>query len=125
MNAVQAVNEDRLLSPGGYSMKYLNTTRTIPVILFVALTLLAGGLTGCAGGDMATVRIKIALPNHEVVYKPGFTDHLLAFLTFSAPLKADPPPVENPAIDTIQVMVSGPGCRPSPRTRMLSTVTSS
>jgi len=77
-------------------------------VLCVSLSCVAL-VTGCAGGDTATVRINISLASREVAFTPGIADRIIAFFTFSAPLEADTPPVESPAIDTIRVTVSGPG----------------
>jgi hypothetical protein len=77
-------------------------------VLCVSLSCVAL-VTGCAGGDTATVRINISLPSREVAFTPGITDRILAFFTFSEALKADPPPAETPPIDTVRVTVSGPG----------------
>jgi len=81
--------------------------RSVPAFFLLVYVFFA--FTGCTGGDTATVRINISLPSHEVAFKPGIADRIIAFFTLSKALKADPPPAEDPPIDTIRVTVSGPG----------------
>lgn len=79
------------------------------ILLAIVIVCSSISITGCAGGDTATVRINISLPSRDVAFTPGITDRILAFFTFSEALKADPPPAETPPIDTVRVTVSGPG----------------
>ncbi len=90
-------------------MKYLNTTRKIPVILFVALTLIVGGLSGCAGGDMATVTISIGNYVAPVSERTPLLDRILAVFTFAREANAQPAPW------SFELTITGPGMIPITR----------
>lgn len=65
-------------------------------------------VTGCAGGDMAKVRINISLPSNKIAHSPTIIDRMLSFLTLGTMLNAEPPPIDGPEINIVLVTVSGP-----------------
>ena len=81
---------------------------------FLLLTLFTASflVTGCSGGDMTTVTINIG--NHFAkADRPSIVDRILAFLTFSTRLQADPPSV---FFNRIDLTVSGAGMETINRT---------
>jgi len=90
-----------------YAVRSLFSSSIICICLFGALL-----VTGCAGGDMAKVTINIG--NHVAkTDRPSIVDRILAFLTFSTRLQADPPSVFFKRID---LAVSGTGMETIERT---------
>ncbi|HSV95630.1 MAG TPA: hypothetical protein VLM75_01720 [Spirochaetota bacterium] len=91
---------------------YTFKRRYLTTLFILALFATAFFITGCAGGDMATVTINIG--NHVAkVDRPSIVDRILAFLTFSTRLQADPPSV---FFNRIDLTVSGAGMRTIDRT---------
>lgn len=73
----------------------------------IAISFLAGALfiTGCAGGDMATVTINIG-DHIAQADRPSMVDRIIAFFSLSTRLQADPPPS---SIYGIDLTINGPG----------------
>lgn len=80
----------------------------------IGISFLAGALfiTGCSGGETATVTISIG-KHVAKVDRPSIVDRILAFLTFSTRLQADPPSV---FFNRIDLTVSGAGMETIDRT---------
>ncbi|HSV95631.1 MAG TPA: hypothetical protein VLM75_01725 [Spirochaetota bacterium] len=77
----------------------------IPALVIIALMAGFGGLTGCAGGDMATVTIRVGnqLAKADM---PSVVDRIIAFLSLSSRVQADPVPFD---VYDVSLMVSGAG----------------
>lgn len=74
-------------------MSFSSFGRAFPFVT-LAFILVCAGLTGCAGGDMATVTISISHPGFAKTHSPSFFDRMLAFLSFSTRAEAGPWPSE-------------------------------
>ena len=80
-------------------------SKFLSIALTMALLGAMAAVTGCAGGDMATVTVSIGNITAKAE-KPSIVDRILAFLTFSTRLQADPPSV---FFNRIDLTVSGAG----------------
>jgi hypothetical protein len=66
-------------------------------------------LAGCSmSSNTATVTINTGLYKHAAIEKMTLVDRLLAFLSFSTKVQADPPPV-GLGINVITIIITGPG----------------
>lgn len=68
-------------------------SRAFPLFI-LAFILVCAGLTGCVGGDMATVTINVSHPDLAKTHTPSFFDRMLAFLSMSTRAEARPWPSE-------------------------------
>jgi len=84
-----------------YAVRSLFSSSIICICLFGALL-----VTGCAGGDMATVTVSIGNITAKAE-KPSVVDRLIAFFSLSTKLQAGPPTFEY--IDRLDLTIEGPG----------------
>ena len=76
-----------------------------------AITMLAGALilSGCAGGDIATVTINTGIHKQVSAAKVTLFDRLLAFLRPGMKAYADSPNVYDPDIAILTLTITGSG----------------
>ncbi len=79
----------------------------IPACTITAMLVAFSGLAGCAGGEMATVTIDVGHPGFAKAHTPSVFDRMLAFLSFSTRVEAEPPPVDF-SVDYLSITVSAP-----------------
>jgi len=79
---------------------------------YIAVPFLLSGLLFAGGcfysGDSARVVINLGLHNNQAGYQPGIVERLLALVTFSTSLTADPPPYPD-VITDLRITAEGPG----------------
>ncbi len=84
-------------------MSLRSFVRAFPLVT-LAFILVCAGLTGCAGGDMATVTISVSHPDFAKTHTPSFFDRMLAFLSMSTRLEAQSAPPSG--IEQLKLTVS-------------------